>query len=93
MSTKTKGTESQIVDSSVSSIPELKLSYAHSIMQKRKAVLDHAVQAYEQAVKKRTLELGKLCLECGLGDYDSAFLKDQFLKLAGSFSKRRSLPE
>lgn len=61
---------------------ENKTSYAHLIMQKRKAALEHAAQAYEQAVKKRIHELGKLCLECNLGDHDTGFLRKEFLKIA-----------
>jgi hypothetical protein len=92
---ETKETPKGSIETSQKAIPsknisEEKLSYTHSIMQKRKAVLDQAVQAYELAVKKRTHELGKLCLESGLGDYDTAFLKEQILKLAGSLPKRNS---
>jgi len=68
--------------------PEVKISYTQTILAKRKAALAHAQKAFEQAIKKRELELGKLCLECGLGDYDSAFLKDQLLKLAKGLPKR-----
>jgi len=68
--------------------PEIKFSYTQTILAKRKAALDQAQKAFDQAIKKRELELGKLCLECGLGDYDNAFLKEQFLKLLGSFPKR-----
>jgi hypothetical protein len=63
---------------------ENKTSYAHLIMQKRKAALEHAAKAYEQAVKNRINELGKLCLECNLGDHDTGFLREQFLKISAS---------
>lgn len=54
--------------------------YQH-IVEKRKAALELAKQAYDQALKKREGELGRLCLECGLGELDRIFLKEQFAKI------------
>ncbi len=69
---------------------EVKKSYTQELIQKRKAAVTAALKAYDLAVEKRARELGKLCLECGLGDYDIPFLKDQFTKLLASFPKRSS---
>lgn len=69
-----------------SSVP-VKTSYFQTILAKKKAALELAQKAYEDAFKKCESELGKICIECGLGDYDHAFLREQFLKLAASFPK------
>lgn len=70
-----------------SSVP-VKTSYFQTILAKKKAALELAQKAYEDAFKKCESELGKICIECGLGDYDHTFLREQFLKLAVSFPKR-----
>lgn len=67
---------------------QVKKSHTQELIQKRKAAVSAALKAYDLAVEKRARELGKLCLECGLGDYDTPFLKDEFKKLLASFPKR-----
>ena len=68
---------------------EVPISFSQSLVLKRKAAVDAAVKAYELALQRRISELGKLCIDCGLGDYDINFLKEQFTKLFASFPKRK----
>ena len=69
---------------------QVKTSYMQTILARKKAALEFAKRAYDDAFKKCEIDLGKLCIECGLGEYDPALLKDEFLKLAASFPKSTS---
>ena len=63
------------------------MSYTQDLIQKKKSALVAAEKAYQLAIQKRAQELGKLCLEAGLGDYDNTLLKEQLSRLAKGLPK------
>ncbi len=63
------------------------MSYTQDLIQKKKTALAAAEKAYRLAIQKRAQELGKLCIDAGLGDYDNSVLKDQLATLAKGLPK------
>ena len=63
------------------------MSYTQDLIQKKKTALAAAEKAYQLAIQKRAQELGKLCMDAGLGDYDNSILKEQLITLAKGLPK------
>lgn len=68
------------------------MSYTQDLIQKKKSALAAAEKAYQLAVQKRAQELGRLCLDAGLSDYDNTLLKEQLSALAKGLPKSNPIP-